>query len=126
MLSDGSGGIIAITQEGSLPAAVDWVEQLLLGSVGTAVAVLAIAILGCVMLWGRIRMGDALRTVLGCFLLFGAPVVGRSLLGMAQGTETTTISPAISAQAGPTVRLRAPLPVGTNPFDPYQGKANGN
>lgn len=126
MPTDNDGAQIAMSQSESLPAAVEWVQRLLLGSIGTSIAVLAIAILGCAMLWGRIRIGDGLRTILGCFLLFGAPIVGRGLLGMTQRTGSGTITPAISAQASPVVRPKPPAAVGTNPFDPYQGKPNGN
>ena len=115
-----------MTQAGSLPTAVEWVEQLLIGSLGTSIAVLAIAMLGFAMLLGRVRIGDGLRTIFGCFLLFGAPIVGQSLLGMTQRVGSGTIAPAASVQVSPTVRPMLPMTGGTNPFDPYQGKPNGN
>lgn len=126
MSSDAYGTQIPMTQAGSLPTAVEWVEQLLIGSLGTSIAVLAIAMLGCAMLLGRVRIGDGLRTIFGCFLLFGAPIVGQSLLGMTQRIGSGTITPVTSAEDLPTARPKSPVPVGTNPFDPYQGKPNGN
>ena len=53
-------------------SAVGWLKDALLGSVATAVAVIAVASLGYLMLTGRIDVRRAVQVVFGCFILFGA------------------------------------------------------
>lgn len=57
--------------------AAKWVEALLLGQVGTVVAILAVAWTGALMLQGRLALLTGLRVVMGCFILFGAPVIAK-------------------------------------------------
>jgi type IV secretory pathway VirB2 component (pilin) len=65
----------------SLAATTRWLAQLLTGSIGTTIAIIAVALTGLSMLQGRISARDAARIVLGCFILFGAPSIARSILG---------------------------------------------
>ena len=60
---------------GPILAALTWVQGTLLGHVATAVAVIAVAMVGFMMLTGRLnwRMGGTV--VLGCFILFGATTI---------------------------------------------------
>jgi len=60
---------------GPILAALTWVQGTLLGHVATAVAVIAVAMVGFMMLTGRMnwRMGGTV--VLGCFILFGATTI---------------------------------------------------
>jgi type IV secretory pathway VirB2 component (pilin) len=98
-------------------AASSWIEGLLLGSFGTAVAVLAVALLGYGMLTGRTDLRRAIQVVLGIFILFGAPTLVRELASSARGApadiplQTQTPPP---AQAPPA----PPMP---SAFDPYAG-----
>ncbi|WP_343519261.1 TrbC/VirB2 family protein [Sphingomonas sp.] len=52
--------------------AVRWLQGTLLGTVATVVAVIAVAVVGLMMLTGRINWRYGATVILGCFILFGA------------------------------------------------------
>ncbi len=60
---------------GPILAAVNWVQGTLLGNVATAVAVVAVAIVGFMMLSGRMNWRHGITVILGCFVLFGAAAI---------------------------------------------------
>ena len=77
---------VASDPQGSGPivAALGWLQGTLLGNVATAVAVMAVAAVGFMMLTGRINWRYGATVVLGLFVLFGAgSIVGgiRSIAG---------------------------------------------
>ena len=51
--------------------AVNWLQGTLLGTVATTVAVIAVAVVGFMMLTGRINWRHGAVVILGCFILFG-------------------------------------------------------
>jgi type IV secretion system protein VirB2 len=57
---------------GVIVGAVRWVEGTLLGTVATVVAVIAVAVVGLLMLTGRMNWRYGAIVILGCFILFGA------------------------------------------------------
>ena len=57
---------------GAIVSAVHWLEGTLLGTVATVVAVIAVAVVGFLMLTGRINWRYGATVILGCFILFGA------------------------------------------------------
>lgn len=57
---------------GVIVGAVRWLEGTLLGTVATVVAVIAVAVVGFMMLTGRINWRYGATVILGCFVLFGA------------------------------------------------------
>jgi type IV secretion system protein VirB2 len=57
---------------GVIVNAMRWLQGTLLGSVATAAAVIAIAVVGFLMLSGRINWRHGAIVILGCFILFGA------------------------------------------------------
>lgn len=52
--------------------AVLWLQGTLLGTIATAVAVIAVASVGFLMLTGRINWRYGATVIIGCFILFGA------------------------------------------------------
>ncbi|MDX2237095.1 MAG: TrbC/VirB2 family protein [Hyphomonadaceae bacterium] len=60
---------------GPILAAVNWVQGTLLGNVATAVAVIAVAAVGFMMLTGRINWRYGVTVILGAFILFGAAAI---------------------------------------------------
>ncbi len=69
---------------GALLGAVSWLQGTLLGNVATAVAVIAVAAVGFMMLTGRVNWRYGATVVVGLFVLFGAgSIVGgiRSVAG---------------------------------------------
>ncbi len=69
---------------GAIFGAVSWLQGTLLGNVATAVAVIAVAAIGFMMLTGRMNWRYGATVVVGLFILFGAgSIVGgiRSVAG---------------------------------------------
>jgi type IV secretory pathway VirB2 component (pilin) len=60
---------------GPILSALDWIQGTLLGNVATAVAVIAVAVVGMMMLTGRINWRFGASVILGCFVLFGATTI---------------------------------------------------
>lgn len=57
---------------GIIVRAVQWLQGTLLGTIATTVAVIAVAVVGFMMLTGRINWRYGATVILGCFILFGA------------------------------------------------------
>ncbi|MCB2049977.1 MAG: TrbC/VirB2 family protein [Novosphingobium sp.] len=57
---------------GPIVAALAWMQGTLLGNVATAVAVMAVAAVGFLMLTGRMNWRFGATVIVGCFVLFGA------------------------------------------------------
>jgi type IV secretion system protein VirB2 len=66
---------------GPIVAALGWLQGTLLGNVATAVAVMAVAAVGFMMLTGRLNWRFGATVIIGCFILFGAA----SIVGGIQG-----------------------------------------
>ncbi len=60
---------------GPIVAALGWLQGTLLGNVATAVAVMAVAAVGFMMLTGRLNWRFGATVILGCFILFGAGAI---------------------------------------------------
>ena len=78
---------IAQDPAGSSPlvAALEWVQGTLLGNVATAAAVIAVAVVGFMMLTGRIEWRRGLTVVIGCFIIFGAVAIVSGIRTLAGG-----------------------------------------
>lgn len=57
---------------GVIIGAAQWLQGTLLGTVATVVAVIAVAVVGLLMLTGRINWRHGAVVILGCFIVFGA------------------------------------------------------
>lgn len=99
----------------ALPAAFQWIELLILGPLGNAVAVIAVALIGFAMLSGRVSIRAGVQVAIGFFILFGAPAIARAFLDLARA----------SAQPAPIPVPPPPLPVApprpSANTDPYAG-----
>lgn len=60
---------------GPIVGAVNWLQGTLLGNVATAVAVIAVAMVGFMMLTGRINWRFGATVIVGCFVLFGSAAI---------------------------------------------------
>lgn len=60
---------------GPLLAAAQWIQGTLLGNVATTVAVIAVAIVGFMMLTGRMNWRHGITVIIGCFIIFGAAAI---------------------------------------------------
>jgi type IV secretion system protein VirB2 len=56
-------------------SAVTWMQDTLLGEVASGVAVIAVAVVGFMMLSGRLNWRYGATVIVGCFVLFGAATI---------------------------------------------------
>lgn len=97
-----------------LAEAVEWLTGTLFGTVAVTLCVIAVAVLGLMMLTGRLPVRRGLEVVLGCFVLLGAPVIAGAFIGGAEG-EVAPLPP----PPPPAPPARAELPPAD--YDPYAG-----
>ena len=78
---------VSLDPAGSNPilAGVNWLQGTLLGNVATAVAVMAVAACGFMMLTGRLNWRHGATVILGCFILFGAGAIVGGIRSAAGG-----------------------------------------
>lgn len=60
---------------GPIVAALGWLQGTMLGNVATAVAVMAVAAVGFMMLTGRLNWRFGATVIIGVFILFGAGAI---------------------------------------------------
>ncbi|MDE8650147.1 TrbC/VirB2 family protein [Novosphingobium album (ex Liu et al. 2023)] len=70
---------------GPIVAALGWLQGTLLGNVATAVAVMAVAAVGFMMLTGRMNWRFGATVIIGCFVLFGAGAIVSGIQSAAAG-----------------------------------------
>lgn len=99
----------------ALSAAIGWMTGTIVGSIATALCVIAIAAVGFLMLQGRLPVREGARVVLGCFVLLGAPVIAAAFMNLGQAGVGYTTPPPTAIPAD----QRAGLPPSN--YDPYAG-----
>jgi len=97
-------------------SAVNWLTGTLLGTVATGLCIIAVAIVGFMMLSGRMHVRTGARVVTGCFILIGAPVIAAGLFGLADEAAGDNPPTAVVVEVPPP---RPPLP--PSQYDPYAG-----
>ncbi|MCX7267088.1 MAG: TrbC/VirB2 family protein [Sphingomonadales bacterium] len=69
--------VTGVDPQGSGPIvnALGWMQGTLLGNVATTAAVIAVAVVGLMMLTGRMNWRFGATVIVGCFVLFGATAI---------------------------------------------------
>lgn len=80
-----SVGVVDPSGSGPIVAALVWLQGTLLGNVATAVAVMAVAAVGFMMLTGRMNWRFGATVIIGCFILFGAGAIVSGIQSAAVG-----------------------------------------
>lgn len=101
--------------ESSAVSALHWISAGLLGTTGTAIAILAIAGLGLAMMQGRIPARRGAIVVLGCFILFSSRSIATALMGISTPRVEEVAVP-LAAPPAYTAPIAPPVP-----YDPYAG-----
>lgn len=115
-------GSAAPGETGAVASAVQWLEGTLSGSIATAVAVIAVAAVGFLMLTGRVDVRRAAQVVLGCFILFGASSIAAGLRAAGNGVASAPPFEAAPLRATPAAPPAYPQ-AAPQPYDPYAGAA---
>jgi type IV secretory pathway VirB2 component (pilin) len=98
-------------------AAVQWLDSTLLGTIATAVAVIAVASIGFLLMSGRVDVRRAAQVIFGCFILFGASSIAAGIMRAADGAP-------VEIRAVPLPPLAAAPQTGpAAAYDPYAGAA---
>jgi type IV secretory pathway VirB2 component (pilin) len=104
-------------------AAVGWLDGLLLGTLASIIAVIAIASIGLLLLSGRVDVRRATKVIIGCFILFGASTIAQGIVrSLASTGEEHSIQQAPQA-ALPVYPVASSRPASSSPYDPYAGAA---
>ena len=72
---------------GPIVSALSWLQGTLLGNVATAVAVIAVAMVGFMMLTGRMNWRFGGTVIVGCFVLFGSAAIVSGIRATAAVTQ---------------------------------------
>lgn len=104
-----------------ISSALGWIEGTALGTVATAVAVIAVAWIGFLMLSGRIDVRRAAHVILGCFVIFGASTIAAGVHGAIFGMAEPSPDAIEAAPAPPAASPAAPVQATPSPYDPYAG-----
>ncbi len=70
---------------GPILGALEWVQGTLMGNLATSAAVIAVAVVGLMMLTGRIDWRRGVTVVVGAFIVFGAVAIVAGMRSMATG-----------------------------------------
>ena len=96
---------------------LDWMQTTLFGEIALGLCTVAIALFGIGLLWGRVSISRSWSTMVGCFVLLGAPTLAPSLADFARSAapqERVILPPGASS-----LDERPPLPPVSD--DPYAG-----
>ena len=104
------------TSTESLLTASAWLQSVLLGSIASTLAILAVAAVGLLMLSGRTPIRRGTTVVIGCFILFSAATIADGLLS-SLGEPHPAIALTPPAPTYTVTEPRAPS------ADPYAGAA---
>lgn len=106
-----------------LVAAVSWLQDTVLGTVATSVAVVAVATIGFMMLMGRTNLRQGITVIAGCFVLFGATSIVAGIQATAE--SAVLVSPSVISTPAPPPPEAPPAPPPFVPAnrDPYAGAA---
>lgn len=79
--------VVGANPQGSGPIvnALGWMQGTLLGNVATTAAVIAVAVVGLMMLTGRMNWRFGATVIIGCFILFGATAIVSGIQAAALG-----------------------------------------
>lgn len=114
MVASASASLADPAGSSVLVAAVTWLQDTLLGSVATAVAVIAVAAVGFSMLNGRLSVRQGVTVVLGCFVLFGASTIAAGIQSFIRGDGAARSYASAPPPAVPD--LPPPPPAASDPY----------
>ena len=111
--------LTSMSGQSSMVGGALWVQHLMLGSVAIVIAVLTVAGVGAAMLTGRTDVRRGGTVILGCFVVFGAPLIAaglREVLGSGVDSSLT-----VRAASPPTIVAPPSPPPVPEAYDPYAG-----
>lgn len=108
---------------GAIDGAISWIQATMVGSLATAVAIIAIAGFGLMLLTGRLSRRRGIQLILGCFIVFGAPTIAAGILNALGATGARASLPPAASAAATLPPVPVPPASRSVPYDPYAGAA---
>lgn len=99
-----------------LSSASGWVTAMLLGSAAISLCIVAVAIVGLMLMSGRLAIRDGVRVAVGCFVLLGAPVIASGLRSAADEAAPVGVEQVMTRAPAAT-----PPRIPPSDYDPYAG-----
>lgn len=116
-MSFASASLLEPSGEPVLGTAISWITSTMLGSIALGLCTIAVAVVGLMMLEGRLPIRQGARVIVGCFVIFGAPIIAAGLMGSWQ-SEAAYIPPPSALDSDPATAREEPPPAN---YDPYAG-----
>lgn len=105
----------SLNLDGSLSRAVEWLSQAMTGPVATTIGTLAVAMVGVLLLGGRLPIRRGVLTIVGCFVVFSASAIAASFVA-GIGPPAVALPNPLTEVIQPASPSREP-----KPYDPYAG-----
>ena len=89
-----------------------WIEGVMLGEIALGLCVIAVAVIGALMLTGRLPLRQGARIMAGSFVLLGAPVIASGFVGgggRGRARVSAAIGPAPPTSTRPVCPATAPM-----------------
>jgi len=99
-----------------LSTSADWINQTMFGSLAVSLCVIAIALIGFMLMSGRLIVRDAIRVLLGCFILLAAPNIASDLQALMRNAAQS-----VPPQTPAIVDIPAPSTLPQSNYAPYAG-----
>lgn len=101
---------------------MQWITSLVIGPLGTGLAVIAVAWFGFGLLGGHFSFRRGGTLILGCFLLFTAPVLANALVSLVWSAAEVALP-----DSPQRIEVEPPPKPATPPtYDPYAGASFPN
>lgn len=112
-----------IAGSGAVAAAVNWLDGLVLGTLASLIAIIAVASIGLLLLSGRLDVRRVGRVIVGCFIIFGASTIAHGIAGVLSGSGHYEQAPVTPPSPPAVVVTASGRPTANIPYDPYAGAA---
>lgn len=100
----------------AIETGANWLVTLMTGGLAVGLCVLAIAVIGLLMLGGRLPVREGVRVILGCFVLLGAPIIANAFVMTGEYADSRQAKTDATRLLPPSTRDLPP-----SAFDPYAG-----
>jgi type IV secretory pathway VirB2 component (pilin) len=112
--------VTSASDPSALLAAIRWLQDVLLGPVAIAVAIIAVAGMGYLALSGRIDLRRGACVITGCFIVFGASTIARGIQAAAGAPDAGFLVPSVVTPAPQAMPVAVPTATPAQ-YDPYAG-----
>ena len=94
----------------------NWLTTVLLDELAIALCIIAVAIIGLLLMTGRLAIRRGAMVALGCFIVLGAPILASAFVNVAETGRTSDGYRSAPPVTGEPVRSLPPAG-----YDPYAG-----